>query len=324
MEFGDNLVISNSDTEYFLDVVGSSSTFIVSGSVSVGTRCTMTQGTGAWSFGSYSQTGISTAFDQGATITIGGDFTVSDGVFNAIGNMTVPGSWDTATGRYINDDNVVTLTGDTKTLAMNSLDSFSNVTVSGSYTMDTDTTVRLRATISGTVDGTGDFLEPLPEFTSTPWLKGCPLAVYEYEITQTYWDTLTINEAPYWLDIYDGVLKGIPGDNETGIYSISLMLVWNDMTVYQNYTLIVCSPTISELNITILGVVMSLALGFGLLLVGLIRSMPPLIIYSGFIWLFSAVTIYKEISVGWTIIGIGLGMMILASGGLQLVDESES
>jgi len=200
----------------------------------------VTQGTGVWSFGSYAQTGADSVFNQGATIMIGGDFTVSAGIFNAVGDMTVPGDWDTATGDYANDDNVITLSGTTKTLVMNAADSFFNVTVSGSYTMNTDTTVRLRATISGTLAGTGDFIEPLPEFTSTAWLKVCPLTLYDYEVTQTYWDTLVIVDAPYWLDIYDGHIKGIPGDNETGLYNISLALTWNDMTVYQNYTLIVC------------------------------------------------------------------------------------
>ena len=106
--------------------------------------------------------------------------------------------------------------------------------------MDTDTTVRRRATISGTLDGTGNFIEPEPEFTSTAWLKVCPLSLYDYEVTQTYWDSLSISEGPYWLNIYDGHIKGIPGENETGLYNISLALTWNDMITYQNYTLIVC------------------------------------------------------------------------------------
>ena len=319
---GDFTVISEHATN--LAVLDSSDyTLTVDGIMTLDARAIVTQGTGAWSFGSYSQTGVSSVFNQGATLTIGGDFTVSAGIFNALGDMTVPGDWNTATGDYVNDDSAVYLTGASKTLAMHADDSFYNVTVSGSYTMDTDTTVRLRATISGTVDGTGDFLEPEPEFTSVPWIKGCPLELYDYEVTQLYWDTLTIDSAPYWLNLYDGSLKGIPGENETGLYAISLVLIWNDMVTYQNFTLTVCAPAISDYQITLLGVGLSIVLGFGLLTIGLTRDMSYLIVFAGFIWLVSSVTIYKDINLAWTIITFGIGAMILAEGGLRIVENSE-
>ena len=319
--FGSALEINSLHASYTMNLIGAGYDLTVDGIVTLGTRAIMIQGTGDWTFGSYAQTGEDSVFNQGTEVVIDDSFTVSDGIFNAIGDMTVPGDWDTATGSYLNDDNVVTLTGASNTLAMNAADSFFNVTVSGSYTMDTDTTVRLRATITGELLGTGDFLEPEPEFTSVPWVKACPLLLYDYEVTQTYWDELAIVDAPYWLNVYDGHIKGIPSENETGLYAISLSLTWNDMIVYQNFTLVVCAPAISDYELTLFGVVLSIALGLGLLVIGQTYKMPHLVVFSGFIWLVSAITIYKDISVEWTIITLGLGVMILAGGGFQLVDE---
>ena len=240
--FGSTFAISSAHASYTFTLLhGSNHTLGVTGAFTLGNRAIMTQGTGAWSFGSYTQTGINSVFDQGAALTIGGDLTVSDGVFNAIGDMIVPGDWDTATGDYVNDDNVVTLTGASKTLAMHADDSFYNVTVSGSYTMDTDTTVRLRATISGTVDGAGDFIEPLPEFTSTPELNLNIGEIWEYTIEQTYWDTVGHGSLPGWL-IYETsteTFRAMP--NATGSFLISVELTWNDMTTYQNFTIVVAS-----------------------------------------------------------------------------------
>ena len=302
---------------------GDNYTFETTGLITVQNRVIINQGTGAWSFGSYAQTGVSSVFNQGAALTIGGDFTVSAGIFNALGDMTVPGNWNTATGDYVNDDNVVSLTGASKTLAMNADDSFFNVTVSGSYTMNTDTTVRQRATISGTLAGTGDFLEPEPEFTSIGWPYGCPGVLYEYEVTQTYWDTLAIYDGPYWLFLVDGVITGVPNDNDTGVHLISLTLTWNDMTTYQNYTIIVCPELLTSAEITMLGVGLSIVLGFGLICIGFFWKTPFLIAFAGFIWLFASVTVYKDISVGWTVISLGLGVIFLGVGGFLLVDESE-
>lgn len=320
--FGDALLIDSEVASAFEVDIGNNA-LSVAGVFTLDTRSTFTQGTGVCSFGSYAQTGVDSVFNQGATLTIGGDFTVSDGAFNAVGDMTVPGDWDTATGSYLNDDNVVTLTGASKTLAMHANDSFYNVTVSGTYTMDTDTTVRLRATISGTVDGTGDFIEPLPEFTNDGWPHACPMELYEHTPTQLYWDTLDLVDPPYWLHLIDGVVTGVPNDNDTGLYEITLTLTWNDMVTYQNYTLIVCPELLSEADITMLGVGLSIVLGFGLIVIGFAYKMPHLIVFSGLIWLISAVTVYKDISVEWTIITLGLGVMILAGGGFQLVDQSE-
>ena len=245
-------------------------------------------------------------------MTIGTDFTVSDGIFNALGDMTVPGNWDTATGDYVNDDSAVYLTGASKTLGMNAADSFFNITVSGTYTMDTDTNVRLRATITGTVDGAGSFIEPLPEFTSIPWVKACPLTLYEYAITQTYWDTLALDSAPYWLNIYDGVLKGIPGENETGIYNISLTLTWNDMVVYQNFTLVVCAEEISPYQFASFELAIALCFCFGIMLAGFKERM--LLILAGLVWMVCGIAIFIDYGDAFLYISFGLGASLLFKG----------
>ena len=323
--FGSSLSIYSSHASYLCTFThGVNHTLSVTGAVTLGNRAVITQGTGAWSFESYSQTGVSSVFNQGAELVIGDSFTVSDGIFHALGDMTVPGDWDTATGSYLNDDNAVYLTGASNTLAMHADDSFFNVTVSGSYTMDTDTTVRLRATITGELLGTGDFKEPLPEFTSEGWKHACPMELYEYEVTQTYWDTLAIYDGPYWLHVVDGLITGVPNDNDTGVHLISLTLTWNDMTVYQNYTLIVCPDLLSESDQIILGVVLSLVMGFGLLGLAVWRNAPQLMVFSGLVFMFSAVAVYKDINLGWTMLSMGLGMLFLYSGGLQYANESES
>ena len=291
---------------------GDNYTLTVSGAVTLEDRAIMTQGTGAWSFGSYAQTGVSSVFNQGGPLTIGDDFTVSDGIFHALGDMTVPGDWDTATGDYVNDDNVVTLTGASKTLAMHADDSFFNVTVSGSYTMNTDTTVRLRATITGTVDGTGDFLEPEPEFTSIPWVTACPETLYEYAITQTYWDELALDDAPYWLGLYNGVLKGIPSENETGLYNISLTLTWNDMATYQNFTLVVCAEEISPYQLAGFELAIALCFCFGIMLAGFKERM--LLIMAGFVWMVCGIAIFIDYGDAFLYVSVGLGAALLFKG----------
>ena len=304
--------VYSSHATHTCTLISNNHTLSVTGAFVLGDRSTIDQGTGAWSFGSYSQTGEDSVFNQGAALTIGTDFTVSDGVFNAVGDMTVPGNWNTSTGDYVNDDNVVTLTGASKTLAMNADDSFWNVTVSGTYTMDTDTTVRLRATITGTVDGTGDFLEPAPEFTSTPWVKACPLTLYEYDITQVYWDELAIDSAPYWLNIYDGSLKGIPGENETGIYNISLTLTWNDMATYQNFTLVVCAEEISPYQFASFELAIALCFCFGIMLAGFKERM--LLILAGLVWMVCGIAIFIDYGDVFLYVSVGLGASLLFKG----------
>lgn len=321
--FGSSFGVSSSSAFTTTLHHGNNHELTVIGTMTLGNRGIITQGTNAWSFGSYSQTGEDSLFIQGAALTVDGDFTVSDGVFTASDDpITVAGDWDT--DGFTNGDNVVTLTGDDKDIVMAAGDSFYNVTIASgaNYTITDTATVDLRATIDGTLYA-GDFDEPLPEFTSTGWPSGCPHTIYEYTPTQTYWDTLTLVDGPYWLHLIEGVVTGVPNENDTGVHYIVLTLTWNDMTTYQNYTIIICPELLSEAEITMLGVGLSIVLGFGLLCIGFIWKMPFMIAFSGFIWLLASVTVYKDISVGWTVISLGLGVIFLGLGGFLLVEEGE-
>jgi len=120
------------------------------------------------------------------------------------------------------------------------------------------------------------------------------------------------------------VITGVANENDTGVHLVSLTLTWNDMTVYQNYTIIVCPELLSEAEITMLGVVLSLVMGFGLLAIGITRNEPTMVVYSGLVWMFSAIVVYKDINLGWTILSMCLGMIFLYTGGLQIGKDGDS
>ena len=241
------------------------------------------------------------------------DFIIASGTFVA-GNFTqtASGNWDT--DGYTHDENVVYLTGVAKALDMAATDSFYNLTVSAgaSYTLADDVNIDLRATVLGTVDGAGSFIEPLPEFTSTPWPNACPLRLYESPITQTYWDDLAINDAPYWMVLVDEVLTGIPGENDTGVFSVSLILTWNDMVTYQNFTLVVCSEGISEYQFASFELAIALCFCFGIMLAGFKERM--LLILAGLVWMVCGIAIFIDYGDAFLYVSVGLGASLLFKG----------
>lgn len=211
------------------------------------------------------------------------DFNVENLIMGLVGrpiltagdnNITCSGDWDTIDGEYSHEENVVYLTGDDKDIDMASGDSFYNVTIEtgANYTINSSgiANVDLRATIIGTLYA-GDFIEPEPEFTNEMWPHACPGVLYEHIPTQKYWDTFTLVESPYWLHDVDGVLKGLPNENDTGIYYIVMTLTWNDMTTYQNTTLIVCPDTFSAAELINFNVLFQLIL-FGVCVIGLLKK----------------------------------------------------
>jgi hypothetical protein len=258
-----------------------------------------------------------------ASVTITIPFTVTDDLVVASTAdlttseaITVGGDWLLYDAAWTHGDQVVTLTG---TCALNmTTGTFWNVTVSGTATLAEDALVSLRATVTGSVVGPGDFIEPLPVFTSTPEAQANILEVYNLTVTQAYWDALSY-DGPAFLALYGDRLMGVPQESDAGIYNISLALVWNDMTVYQNWTLIVDYPMISEEADMWISVAVSLALGFGILAIGLLRKNPVMLFFSGMVWLFSALMVYADISIGWAILTLGLGLMLMIDGGLDLV-----
>ena len=230
-------------------------------------------------------------------------------------DFTVGGDWLLYDAAWTHGTQVVTLSG---TCALNMTTSaFWNVTVSGTATLAEDALVGLRATVTGTVIGPGDFIEPEPEFASWPDANANILEVYNLTVTQSYWDALAY-DGPGFLALYGDRLMGVPQESDAGIYNISLSLTWNDMTTYRNWTLVVPVPVISDMDLTVVGIIISLVMGFGCLVVGLIFKYPHFILFSGLIWLFSAVGVYAELNTAWAILSMGFGVLLLLDGGVKI------
>ena len=236
--------------------------------------------------------------------------------------ITVGTSWTSTSGTFEHDSNTVIFEG-TGTLAMATTDSFYNVTIGAgaTVTMNTDTYVDCRATILGTMAGTGDFIEPEPEFTTSYLDDAYYHEWYEYEISQLYWDDLALVDGPDWLSLIGTTLIGVPGETDTGVVEVSLSLTWNDMVTYQNWTLYVGYPVISESTNTVLGIVIAMVLGFGLIAVGGLVKEPIFYLLSGIVWIFAAIPVYLEINIGWAIISISVGMSALVLGSLRYAGE---
>jgi hypothetical protein len=67
--------------------------------------------------------------------------------------------------------------------------------------------------------------------------------------------------------------------------------------------------------------VLTLSLGFGLLAIGFIKR--EYLVLSGLVWIFSAVAVFPEYGAGWTVISLGLGMYVIAEGGLAILDDEK-
>ena len=251
------------------------------------------------------------SFDGGLWTAPGTTWAHDDSPISCADDWQVNGAW---TLGYA----VVTLTG-TGILDMASTNAFWNITIgiAATITMDNDTYVDLRATIDGTMAGAGDFIEPEPAFWTLPDLTATPLQTYEYAIDQAYWDTLAIEDGPAWLSLYGSSLMGVPTEADAGLVNVSLSLTWNDMTIYQNYTLLVSYPAVSEgLDLT-LQVILAVILGLSLLLIGLIFQMPHFTAFSGIVWLWAGLAVFSELTFGWTAISIFIGFATLVIGGMQ-------
>lgn len=261
--------------------------------------------------GSLSVTNLSLSVAQDLYVGSGASLTVSDDIMSIGGNLTVLGDWTRG-------DNWLTMTG-TGTLEMVSTESFYNITiaVTATITMDNDTYVDLRATVLGTMLGAGDFIEPLPAFLTSPDLTATPLQVYNYSIDQQYWDALVIEDGPAWLTLYGSTLMGVPTEADAGPVNVSLSLTWNDMTVYQNWTLWVSYPVISESTDLTLQVVLALILGLAMLILGLAINQPIFTAFSGIIFLWAGLAVFAPLGFGWTAISILIGFATLILGGLQ-------
>jgi len=236
-------------------------------------------------------------------------------------DLTVGGNW-TVLGTWTHGDQVVYLTG-TGGLEMSTANSFWNITVSLTATigMDNDTYVELRATILGSMTGAGTFIEPAPVFTSSPTLDAVPLEVYNYTISQGYWDTLALVDGPAWLSLYGTELKGVPTETDAGPVDVSLSLTWNGVVTYQNYTLWVSVPSVSVSTTLILEVVLAMIMGIAFMVIGFWQKESPWTFFAGLIWIFTALAVFAQLGAGWTILSLGLGLVLLIDGGTKIAEQ---
>jgi hypothetical protein len=236
-------------------------------------------------------------------------------------DLTVGANW-TVLGTWAHGNQVVYLTG-TGGLEMSAANTFWNITVALTATidMDNDTAVSLRATILGSMTGAGTFIEPAPVFTSSPTLDAVPLEVYNYTISQGYWDTLALVDGPAWLSLYGTELKGVPTEADAGPVDVSLSLTWNGVVTYQNYTLWVSVPSVSVSTTLILEVVLAIILGIAFMVIGFWQKESPWTFFAGLIWIFTALAVFAQLGAGWTILSLGLGLVLLIDGGTKIAEQ---
>lgn len=300
----------------------------VSGGLTVGASKTAT-----WeSDGEYSNTGTITGtgtlelaptVDYGLTLgTVECPLLIGGSNITELASNTVLENDVTVSSTLIDESHMTTFTDDC-TLDFSSASYLYNVTVQSGVTVtfvsDIDAT---RVVNSGTYAG-GEFIEPLPEFTTTPTLDLYVGSTWEYTWDQTYWDSFSYETLPGWMIYEDDTrtFKAMP--NATGFFEISLSLTWNDMVVYQNFTIFVSYTPVAESPwfTTVLGVVLSLVIGFGLLTVGMVFKMPYLVVFAGLVWIFAGVGVYSSINIAWTVLSTMLGFVLMIIGGTSYLED---
>jgi len=112
-------------------------------------------------------------------------------------------------------------------------------------------------------------------------------------------------------------LSGIPTADDIGIYYVNLTATNASGTAYQNYT-IDCNYAYSQDDRQLY---VALIISIFLTVVGLVE--PRFLFLAGIVWIFASVAVFYNIGVGagWTIIGIGIGMILLIIGGLSIEKE---
>jgi len=252
--------------------------------------------------------GIRGVFESGQSLISAANITTDDGVFS--------------------NDNLVTMTDD-GTISMGSGNNFYNLTIESGVTttLDTDIIVNCRARTDGDLAGSGELIQTAPTFTSTPEDELVPLELYLYEVEYLFWDNLSLDESPEWLQLLDGVLVGVPSVEDVGVYQVSLNLTWYDMATYQNFTIYVAYPASSSglqsTELIILGIGVHLSMAIALLIVGEIRQNRIFHLFAGVVSVFAAVIIYNEIQQGWTVIIGMLGFFLMLYGGMDYIDTED-
>jgi len=168
-----------------------------------------------------------------------------------------------------------------------------------------------------------------PVFSTTPVTNGTTGVMYVYDaITddETTGGNYTL-ETNYPAYMFDGETGELSFSGAEGDYWFNLTANDNrgaaNSTVYQNWTVEVeAEIVISDFDVSV-GVILSLVLGFGLLVLGAIIKEPIFTVLSGIVWFFSALAVYSAINTGWAILSIGIGMTALVLGGLTYAEDKK-
>jgi hypothetical protein len=203
---------------------------------------------GTLTVGEYSNTGtimgtgtfeISPTVDYSLTLgTVECRLVIGGSNITKLASDTNIGNDVTVTGTLIDDGYMTTFTDDS-TLDFSTESYLYNVTVQSGVTVTFMADIpAFRVINSGTYAG-GGFVEPMPEFTTVPEENAYVGSVWLYTWDQIYWDTLTVETMPGWM-IYETdthTFKAMP--NATGFFEFSISLTWENMTTYQNITILV-------------------------------------------------------------------------------------
>ena len=164
----------------------------------------------------------------------------------------------------------------------------------------------------------GDTLQIL----STPDSEATLNDLYEYQLSWVHNTTVVITV----ISSLEGVLVdgscivAIP--TEIGVYWINVTLTgYASETAWQNYTLYVFTPETPAYMFIWMGLVVTIVLGLALLIIGLPRKDPTYLLLSGLIWLLGGVFVFTSINAAWTLIMIGLGVIVLFEGGIRFATK---
>jgi hypothetical protein len=128
-------------------------------------------------------------------------------------------------------------------------------------------------------------------------------------------------DGPAWLSVYGTELKGVPTETDAGPVNVSLSLTWNGVVTYQNFTVWVSYPVVSTSTTLVLEVVMSLILGMGFMVLGFWQQKSPWTFFAGLVWIFVALAVFAQLGAGWTILSLGLGLVLLIDGGTKIAEQ---
>jgi hypothetical protein len=129
--------------------------------------------------------------------------------------------------------------------------------------------------------------------------------------------------APWLILNETGWVVGTPLMGDAGYYYVRISAFDGYSVGWQNFTVHVESLSMPTYQLIWMEIVISMALGFGLLAFAYMRKDSRLLLYSGLCWVFAGVGIYADISIGWSILVLGLGVMLLMEGGLSIAQQKD-